>query len=116
MGINFPTRARNKKTKHTSPRSDNVYWKLIVKLYRFLVRRTGSPFNAVFLNRLFMSRTCPNWLKYCTSERSKYACEAVKHFGRSRGVPHSHTKPYVRSKGCKFERARGRRNIKGYRV
>ncbi|KAI5076751.1 hypothetical protein GOP47_0008816 [Adiantum capillus-veneris] len=55
MGI---TRARNKKTNRTSPRSDNVYRKLIVKLYRFLVQRIGSPFNAVFLNRLFMSRNC----------------------------------------------------------
>ena len=34
--------------------------------------------------------------------------EAVKHFGRAPGVPHSDTKPYVRSKGRKFEKARGR--------
>ncbi|CBI40138.3 unnamed protein product, partial [Vitis vinifera] len=40
----------------------------------------------------------------------KNACEAVKHFGKAPGVPHSHTKPYVLSKGRKFERARGRRN------
>merc|ERR1712065_83354 len=32
--------------------------------------------------------------------------EAVKHFGAA-GVPHSHVKPYVRSKGRKFEKARG---------
>ncbi|KAK6048295.1 hypothetical protein COOONC_14201, partial [Cooperia oncophora] len=37
------------------------------------------------------------------------AREAQKHFGLAPGVPHSHTKPYVRSKGRKFERARGRR-------
>jgi len=42
--------------------------------------------------------------------------EAVKHFGPAPGVPHSHTKPYVRSKGRKFERARGRRNSRGFRV
>jgi hypothetical protein len=35
-----------------------------------------------------------------------YAGEAVKHFGPAPGVPHSHTKPYVRSKGRKFEKAK----------
>jgi large subunit ribosomal protein L18e len=48
---------RNKKTKRTAPKSENVYLKLLVKLYRFLVRRTGSSFNGVVLKRLFMSRT-----------------------------------------------------------
>lgn len=43
------------------------------------------------------------------------AREAVKHFGPAPGVPHSHTKPYVRSKGRKFERARGRRASRGYK-
>ncbi|KAL0318693.1 UNVERIFIED_CONTAM: 60S ribosomal protein L18 [Sesamum angustifolium] len=47
---------------------------------------------------------------------SRKAREAVKHFGPAPGVPHSHTKPYVRAKGRKFERARGRRNSKGFRV
>ena len=41
--------------------------------------------------------------------------EACRHFGRAPGVPHSHTKPYVRSKGRKFERARGRRTSCGYK-
>jgi hypothetical protein len=35
-----------------------------------------------------------------------YAGEAVKHFGPAPGVAHSHTKPYVRSKGRKFEKAK----------
>lgn len=43
------------------------------------------------------------------------ARESVKHFGLAPGVPHSHTKPYVRSKGRKFERARGRRRSCGYK-
>ena len=30
--------------------------------------------------------------------------EAKKHFGRAPGLPGSHTKPYVRSKGRKFEK------------
>ncbi|CAG9464946.1 unnamed protein product [Pedinophyceae sp. YPF-701] len=44
----------------------------------------------------------------------KNAREAVKHFGAA-GVPGSGVKPYVRSKGRKFERARGRRNSRGYK-
>jgi large subunit ribosomal protein L18e len=46
----------------------------------------------------------------------KNAREAVKHFGPAPGVPGSSTKPYVRSKGRKFERARGRRASRGYKV
>ncbi|QHO23972.1 60S ribosomal protein [Arachis hypogaea] len=42
--------------------------------------------------------------------------EAVKHFGPGPSVPHSHTKPYVRSKGRKFEKARERKNNKGLSV
>ncbi|XP_076890186.1 large ribosomal subunit protein eL18y-like [Bidens hawaiensis] len=45
----------------------------------------------------------------------KNSREAVKHFGKGAGVPHSHTKPYVRSKGRKFEKARGRRNSRCFR-
>jgi len=40
--------------------------------------------------------------------------ESVKHFGAA-GVPDSKTKPYIQSKGRKFERSRGRRNSKGYK-
>uniref|UniRef100_A0A8C8UM66 Large ribosomal subunit protein uL15/eL18 domain-containing protein n=1 Tax=Peromyscus maniculatus bairdii TaxID=230844 RepID=A0A8C8UM66_PERMB len=41
--------------------------------------------------------------------------EVYRHFGKAPGTPHSHTKPYVRSKGQKFERARGRRASRGYK-
>lgn len=44
----------------------------------------------------------------------KNSREAVKHFGAP-GVPGSKAKPYVRSKGRKFERARGRRSSRGYK-
>ena len=44
------------------------------------------------------------------------AREAVRHFGPAPGLPHSHAKPYVRAKGRKFERARGRRKSRGYRA
>ena len=42
--------------------------------------------------------------------------EAKKHFGPAPGTPGSHAKPYVRSKGRKFERARGKRRSRGFRV
>merc|ERR1740116_552710 len=44
------------------------------------------------------------------------AREAEKHFGRAPGVPNSTTKPYVRAKGRKFEKARGRRKSRGFKV
>jgi large subunit ribosomal protein L18e len=42
--------------------------------------------------------------------------EAKLHFGRAPGLPGSTTKPYVRAKGRKFERARGRRASRGYKA
>ena len=45
----------------------------------------------------------------------KNAREAVKHFGAP-GVPGSTSKPFVRAKGRKFERARGRRKSRGFKV
>ncbi|KAM0862367.1 hypothetical protein ACQ4PT_045313 [Festuca glaucescens] len=188
MGIDLEAGGRNKRTKRIAPKSDDVYLKLLVKLYRFLVRRTKSKFNAVILKRLFMSKTnlpplsmrrLSNFMKgkeekniavvvgtitddkriqeipamkvtalrftetararivnaggECltfdqlalrapTGENTillrgpKNAREAVRHFGKAPGVPHSHTKPYVRSKGRKFEKARGRRNSRGFKV
>ncbi|KAI1719869.1 ribosomal protein 60S l18 and 50S l18e domain-containing protein [Ditylenchus destructor] len=44
------------------------------------------------------------------------ARETERHFGPAPGVPGSHTKPHVRSKGRKFERARGRRKSRGYKA
>ncbi|KAL8531002.1 hypothetical protein ACS0TY_007854 [Phlomoides rotata] len=188
MGIDLIAGGKNKKTKRTAPKSNDIYLKLLVKLYRFLVRRTGSRFNAVVLKRLFMSRinrpplslsrlsklmqgkedkiavlvgsvtddiraqeVVPAMkvtaLRFTETARariekaggecltfdqlalraplgqntvllrgSRNAREAVKHFGPAPGVPHSHTKPYVRAKGRKFERARGKRNSRGFRV
>ncbi|KAI4126653.1 MAG: hypothetical protein LQ347_004891 [Umbilicaria vellea] len=175
-----------------APKSDNVYLKLLVKLYRFLARRTDSSFNKVVLRRLFMSRinrppmslsrligassvksgsekpthsgktvvvvgtvtddnrllTVPKIsvaaLRFTSTARAriekaggecltldqlalraptgantlllrgpKNAREAVKHFGFG---PHSGKKPYVESKGRKFEKARGRRRSRGFKV
>ncbi|KAL3134792.1 60S ribosomal protein L18-3 [Trebouxia sp. C0010 RCD-2024] len=187
MGIDLEAGGRNKKVRRTAPKSENVYLKLLVKLYGFLVRRTDSNFNKVVLKRLFMSKTnrpplslsrlqkymegkddqiavvvgtitddvrvydvakmricalrftatararilqaggecltfdqlallAPTGANTCLLRGPKNAREAVKHFGRAPGQPHSHTKPYVRSKGRKFEKARGRRNSCGYKA
>lgn len=43
----------------------------------------------------------------------KNAREAVKHFGMG---PHKNKKPYIESKGRKFEKARGRRASRGFKV
>jgi len=172
-------------THRKAPKSDNVYLKLLVKLYRFLARRTESSFNKVVLRRLFMSRinrppvslsrivantseksnnktvviigtvtddnrllTVPKLsvaaLRFTATARArilaaggevltldqlalraptgsntlllrgpKNSREAVKHFGFG---PHKHKKPYVESKGRKFEKARGRRRSRGFKV
>lgn len=186
QGIDLRAGGRNKKVHRTAPKSDNPYLKLLVKLYRFLVRRTDSDFNKVVLKRLFMSRinrpplSLSKLAKFMEGNDGKIAVlvgtitddvrllevpklrvcalrvtetararilkaggeiitfdqlaliaptgsntvllrgpknsrEAVKHFGRAPGVPNSHTKPYVRSKGRKFEKARGRRSSRGYK-
>ncbi|KAI9032102.1 ribosomal protein L18e/L15P [Hyaloraphidium curvatum] len=186
MGIDIKYK-HAKKGNRTAPQSKNVYLLMLVKLYRFLARRTDAPFNKVILKRLFMSRVnrpplslsrlaylmkgkeekiavlvgtvtddvrlvevpklsvCA--LRFTRTARAritaaggecltfdqlalrapkgsntvlirgkKNAREAVRHFGRAPGVPHSTTKPYVRSKGRKFERARGRRASRGFKV
>ena len=43
----------------------------------------------------------------------KNAREVFKHFGMG---PYKHKKPYIESKGRKFEKARGRRRSKGFKV
>merc|ERR1712060_385757 len=186
MAIDLIAGGRNKRKSRTAPKSDNVYLKLLVKLYKFLVRRTDAKFNKVVLKRLFMSKTnkpplslsklakfmegkdgkiavlvgtitddvrfydVPKMrvcaLRFTQTARQrimkaggecltfdqlaliaptgagtvllrgpKLAREAVKHFGRATGVPDSNTKPFVRSKGRKFEKARGRRASRGYK-
>eukprot|EP00976_Prorocentrum_cordatum_P116573 1196181-Prorocentrum_minimum.AAC.8 len=187
MGIDLVAGGRNKKVNREAPKSDNLYLKLLVKLYRFLARRTDSKFNSIVLKRLFMSRinrpplSLSKLAKFMAGKESKIAVlvgtitddtrlyevpklkvcalrftetararivkaggecltfdqlaliaptgsntimlrgpklarEAVKHFGRGPGVPDSDTKPYVRSKGRKFEKARGRRASRGYKA
>jgi len=56
MGIDIVGRKHKKGSNRTAPKSKNVYLALLVKLYRFLARRTSSNFNKTVLKRLFMSK------------------------------------------------------------
>jgi large subunit ribosomal protein L18e len=44
------------------------------------------------------------------------ARKQYKHFGASPGTPGASARPYTRSKGRKFEKARGRRKSRGFKV
>ena len=192
MGIDL--KAGGRRVGHKSSmkvvKTQNPYNKLLIKLYKFLSRRTDSKFCATVLKRLHMSKTnqppiglhrlskymtgkadktavivgkvtddvrmleCPKMkvcaLAFTESARKRIvkaggecltldqlALQAPKgsntvllrgpksraalaHFGHSTSVanPHTHTnvKPYVRSKGRKFEKARGRRRSRGFKV
>lgn len=187
MGIDI-CHKNKRKVVRKEPRSQDIYLRLLVKLYRFLARRTNAKFNKIILKRLFMSKTnrpplsvarlvrlmkrtgrdnktavvvgtvtddlrlldVPK-LKLCAlnvTERARARIlksggqiitfdqlalkspkgqntvlmqgprksrKAFRHFGRAPGVPHSSTAPYVRSKGRKFEKGRGRRASRGYK-
>merc|ERR1712188_224669 len=56
MGIELKAGGRVKNSNRKAPSTENVYIRLLVKLYRFLARRTEAKFNSVILKRLFMSR------------------------------------------------------------
>merc|ERR1712142_819107 len=56
MGIDI-RHHKDRKVHRRSTKSEDIYVKLLVKLYRFLARRTDAGFNKVVLKRLFMSRT-----------------------------------------------------------
>jgi len=176
-----------KKGHRTEPKSEDPYLALLVKLYRFLARRTEAKFNEVVLRRLYLSKinrppvslsrivkqvqTRPSSegqiivavatitddermtvvpkltvaaLRFTRSAKERILAaggealtldqlalraptgsntillrggknnrETVSHFGMG---PHKNKKPYVVSKGRKFERARGRRKSRGFKV
>ncbi|XP_065161898.1 large ribosomal subunit protein eL18 [Atheta coriaria] len=187
MGIDI-NHKHDRKVRRTEPRSQDVYLRLLVKLYRYLARRTNAKFNKIVLRRLFMSKInrppisiarivramkkpgregltvvvvgsitddariwelpkltvcalhvtekararilkaggeiltfdqlalkAPTGKKTLLIQGRRKSREADRHFGPAPGVPHSHTKPFVKSKGRKFERARGRRKSCGYK-
>ena len=47
---------KDRKVRRTAPKSEDIYLRLLVKLYRFLARRTDAKFNEIVLRRLFMSK------------------------------------------------------------
>ncbi|KAI0254232.1 60S ribosomal protein L18 [Lactifluus subvellereus] len=55
MGIDI-AKHHVKKGARTAPASEDPYLLLLVKLYRFLARRTDSKFNQAILHRLFLSK------------------------------------------------------------
>ncbi|CAO2632925.1 60S ribosomal protein L18 [Lemmus lemmus] len=157
MGVDI-RHNKDRKVRRKEPKSQDIYLRLLVKLYRFLARRTNSTFNQVVLKRLFMKnktavvvgtvtddvrilevpklkvndhRILKAGGKILTFDQlalespkgrgtvllsgPRKGREVYRHFGKAPGTPHSHTKPYVRSKGRKFERARGRRASRGYK-
>ena len=56
MGIDIAHK-HQKKHRRTSAKSQDPYLALLIKLYRFLARRTDSDFNRVVCQRLYQSRT-----------------------------------------------------------
>ncbi|OQR73264.1 60S ribosomal protein L18-like [Tropilaelaps mercedesae] len=188
MGIDI-CHKNERKVVRRNPKSDNVYLRLLVKLYRFLARKTNSKFNKIILKRLYMSRinrppmSTSKIAKFMsTPERTGKICvvvgsithdtrqfkvpkltiaaqrfteearkailraggecitldqlalraprgqntvllsgkrtarKACRYFGPAPGVPGSHARPRVISKGRKFERARGRRKSRGFKA
>ncbi|EGV61788.1 60S ribosomal protein L18A [Yamadazyma tenuis] len=186
MGKDHFTKQHKRSGHREAPKSDNVYLKLLVKLYTFLARRTDAAFNKVILRSLFLSKinrppvsvsriakalkqtgaaektivvvgtvTDDNRLvdfpkatiaalRFTQSAKAsilkaggeaitldqlalrapkgqntlilrgpRNAREAVRHFGMG---PHKNKAPKVQSKGRKFERARGKRRSRGFKV
>ena len=160
MGIDLKAGGRRVGHKSSSKviKTQNPYTRLLIKLYKFLERRTDSKFCATVVKRLHMSKLnqppigLNRLAKYMTNKaarkrilaaggecltfdqlalrapkgantvllRGPKSRAALAHFGHSTSVnnPHTHdgVKPYVRSKGRKFERARGRRRSCGFKV
>ena len=58
MGIDLYRKGRiPNRTKNRNPTTTNVYHNLLIKLYKFMARRTDSKFNGLVLRRLCQSKT-----------------------------------------------------------
>ena len=55
MGVDI-RHNKDRKVRRTEPKSQDIYLRLLVKLYRFLARRSEAKFNKIILRRLFMSK------------------------------------------------------------
>ncbi|RWW31166.1 hypothetical protein GW17_00004216 [Ensete ventricosum] len=135
LGIDLVAGGRSKKASRTAPKSDDVHFNLLVELSLALydvpaLKVTALKFTETVRARILNGKARTAWyipVQQLTSTRTgryravllrgpKNAREAVKHFGKAPGVPHSYTNPYARSKVRQFERAGGRRNGRGFRV
>ncbi|EWG88665.1 Rpl18ap [Saccharomyces cerevisiae P301] len=154
MGIDHTSKQHKRSGHRTAPKSDNVYLKLLVKLYTFLapLKQEGAANKTVVVvgtvtddARIFeFPKTTVAALRFTAGARAKIVkaggeCitldqlavrapkgqntlilrgprnsrEAVRHFGMG---PHKGKAPRILSTGRKFERARGRRRSKGFKV
>jgi len=76
MGIDLVAGGRHKSRGNRLTTSTNTYLKLLIKLYRFLARRTESRFNKVILKRLNQSKTTRYPISI--SRLTKYQTNAAK--------------------------------------
>merc|ERR1711997_8733 len=53
MGVDIKHK-KDRKVRRTKPKSQDIYTAQLVKLYKFLARRTDAKFNEVVLRRLYM--------------------------------------------------------------
>ena len=84
MGVDLDHRF-DRKVVRRAPHSKNLYLLLLVKLYRFLARRTGTKFNKIILKRLFMSNTNrpPLSLSRLVRHMKKKGTQSMTSFSRS---------------------------------
>merc|ERR1719380_358895 len=125
MGIDIKAGGRATKcAKRTAPKSENVYIRLRVKLCALRVTETararivnngGEIITFDQLAQLF-----PTGSNCVLLRGPRFARESARHWaghrGGATGTPGSTAAPYVRSKGRKFEKARGRRASRGFKV
>merc|ERR1712137_747202 len=68
MGMGIDLKHKHLKNKNRlEPRTQDVYHRMLVKLYRFLARRTESDFNKTVLKRLCMSNNNRPSISFFTS-------------------------------------------------
>ncbi|KJH48497.1 eukaryotic ribosomal protein L18 [Dictyocaulus viviparus] len=119
MGIDI-NHKHDRKVRRTAPKSEDPYLRILAKLAALKVTASArarilkAGGEVITLDQLALR--APKGENTLLIQGPRKAREAQKHFGLAPGVPHSHTKPYVRSKGRKFERARGRRASRGYKA
>uniref|UniRef100_A0A2K6BJN5 Large ribosomal subunit protein uL15/eL18 domain-containing protein n=1 Tax=Macaca nemestrina TaxID=9545 RepID=A0A2K6BJN5_MACNE len=125
MGVDI-RHNKDPKVPRKEPNSQDIYLRLLVKLYRFLARRTNSTFNQVVLKRLFMSGTNRPPLSLSRMIRNMKLPGRENKMAVVVGTITDDVRVQevlklkvclrvtIRSKGWKFERARGRRASRGY--